>query len=137
MADSPGRSYLRLWRRLPARQRASAMMSVIGNLFASMLEVLGLMLFGMVLTFITKSGARSPDPWLGQLAALTGASPLRVLIAACGIVYIAKNGLLTGLAWVEAQLAFGVQGHLSSEVLAALLAQDFEDASREESSAQR
>jgi ABC-type multidrug transport system fused ATPase/permease subunit len=135
MVESLGRCYLRLWRRLPSAQRAGAVVSVLGNLVTSMLEVLGLMLFGMVLAYITKSGARPADGWLAHLAAVTGASPVRVLIAACGIVYVVKNGLLTALAWLEAKLAFGVQGHLSGEVLTAVLGEDFEDASRHEASA--
>jgi len=115
--------------------RLGAMALVVGNLGAAVLEVLGLALFGIVLLRITQTGAMPPGFWLTEIAGKAGNADLRMLAVMCGIVYVAKNGLMAALSWLEARLAFGVQSHLSVKALAAILGQDYEVTSRGDASA--
>lgn len=134
MTSMVSTQYLQLWRKLAPYHRAGAVALVLGNIAASALEVLGLMLFGILLLRITQGGALPPEFWLTRLAGPVAGAELRVVTVACGIVYIGKNATMAALAWLEARLAFGVQAHLSVQALAALLRQDYEVTSRTEAS---
>jgi ABC-type multidrug transport system fused ATPase/permease subunit len=127
--------YQQLWRHLAPYHRLGAAALVAGNLAASVLEVLGLVLFGVVLLRITQGGAMPPDFWLAKVAGRAGGADLRVVTVVCGVVYLGKNGLMAALAWLEARLAFGVQAHLSVKALATILRQDYEVTSRSDGSA--
>jgi ATP-binding cassette, subfamily B, bacterial PglK len=127
--------YLQLWRHLTRYHRLAAVALVLGNLAAAMLEVLGLTLFGVVLVRITQGGAVTPGFWLTEIAGSAGGAELRMLALICGLVYLAKNGLMAALVWLEARLAFGVQSHLSVKALATILGQDYEVTSRGDGSA--
>ena len=121
--------YLQLWSCFTRAHRVGAVALTLGNVLASLLEVLGLALFGAVLLRVTQGAGEAPTARSG-MAAIVGESELRFLAAACGITYFGKNVLMLGLAWVEAKLTFGVQAHLSSETLSAMMRQDYEQASR-------
>lgn len=127
--------YLQLWRHLAPYHRLGAAALVVGNLAASVLEVLGLVLFGLVLSRITQQGATPPGFWLTEVAGETGGADLRAITVVCGVVYLGKNALMAALAWLEARLAFGVQSHLSAQALATILRQDYEVTSRGDGSA--
>jgi ABC-type multidrug transport system fused ATPase/permease subunit len=135
MAAPALQQYLQLWRHLAPYHRLGAAVLVTGNLVAALLEVLGLALFGIVMLRITQGGNMPPGFWLTGLAGPAGAADLRWVTAACGLVYLGKNALMAGLAWLEARLVFGVQSHLSVQALGAMLAQDYEQASRGDGSA--
>ncbi|MBK0391277.1 ATP-binding cassette domain-containing protein [Ramlibacter algicola] len=120
-------NHLRLWAHLAPLHRAGAVVLTIGNVVASVLEVIALALFGALLLHLTQGApATAPLPGLGTL----GGAGLRTITVACGAIYLAKNLLMVFLAWLEARLAFGVQVHLSVKTLASLMGQDYEDASR-------
>lgn len=127
--------YLQLWSHLAPYHRLGAIALVAGNLVASVLEVLGLVLFGVVLLRITQGGVLPPGFWLTDIAGAAGDADLGTVTVICGMVYAGKNALMAALAWLEARLAFGVQSHLSARALAAILAQDYEVASRGDGSA--
>lgn len=127
--------YLLLWRHLAPYHRLGAVALVAGNLAAALLEVLGVALFGLVLLRITASGALPAGFWMAQFAGVPGEADLRVVVVACGAVYLAKNGVMAALSWLEARLVFGVQTHLSLEVLASLMRQDYEATSNADGSA--
>ena len=136
-ASLPGRQlktmfgqYLQLWSHLAPLHRAGALALTVGNIAGSVLEVMGLALFGAVLLGLTGGAAATVGPWSGGLPGLVGGASLSALTVACGIVYLVKNALLLLLAWLEARLAFGVQSHLTVHALGAMLRQDYEDASR-------
>lgn len=127
--------YLQLWSHLAPLHRLGAIGLAAGNMVASVLEVLGLALFGAVLLQMTQGGA--PEGRVGLAAALRLPVDLDLaaLAALCGVVYAVKNALLIALAWLEARLAFGVQTHLSTHALDAMLRQDYEVASVRDQSA--
>jgi ATP-binding cassette, subfamily B, bacterial PglK len=124
------KKYLQLWSHLAPMHRAGAVALALGNLVGSLLEVLGLALFGAVLLRLTQGGATGTHSALAWLPTLLGDASLRTVTVVCGLVYLVKNALMLALAWLEARLAFGVQTHLSVHTLAALLRQDYEAASR-------
>lgn len=125
---------LQLWSHLAPLHRAGAVALTLGNLAASLLEVLGLALFGTVLLRLTQGDHAVSWLALGGMQAWLGDADLRSVTVACGVVYVAKNALMWFLAWLEARLAFGVQVHLSAKTLDAMMRQDYEDASRGERS---
>ncbi|MCC2674663.1 MAG: hypothetical protein K0R58_1610 [Ramlibacter sp.] len=127
--------YLQLWSHLAPLHRAGALALLVGNLAGSVLEVMGLALFGAVLLGLTGGESPMAGLWAGGLPALVDRVDLSSLTIACGAVYVAKNALLLFLAWLEARLSFGVQSHLSEHALAAMLRQDYEDVSRANQSA--
>ena len=127
--------YLLLWRHLAPYHRLGAVALVAGNLAAALLEVLGVALFGLVLLRITGSDAMPAGFWMARFAGVPGEANLRVVVVACGAVYVAKNGMMAALSWLEARLTFGVQTHLSLEVLANLLRQDYEATSNADGTA--
>lgn len=130
--------YLQLWRHLAPMHRLGAIALVLGNLVASVLEVLGLALFGAVLLHLTQGGAAVGKlglPGIPGVPEFLGGAQLRTMTVVCAVVYVAKNALMLALAWLEARLAFGVQTHLSARTLAAMLRQDYEVASRGNQSA--
>lgn len=124
------KKYFQLWSHLAPLHRAGAVALTLGNLVASALEVVGLALFGTVLLRLTQGGAAVPWMQLPGMHALVGSADLRGVTIDCGIVYLAKNALMWLLSWLEARLAFGVQVHLSVKTLAAMMQQDYEQASR-------
>jgi ATP-binding cassette, subfamily B, bacterial PglK len=126
------KKYLQLWFCLAPLHRIGAMALTLGNVLASLLEVLGLALFGAVLLRVTQGEASTAR---AGMAAIMSGSELRVLAGACGIVYLGKNVLMLALAWLEAKLTFGVQAHLSAETLSAMMRQDYEEACRADQSA--
>lgn len=127
------KKYRQLWWHLAPLHRVGAVALTLGNLAASVLEVLGLALFGAVLLQLTQGDA-APS-WLALAGMQTWLkADLRSMTVACGVVYVGKNALMWFLAWLEARLAFGVQVHLSAKTLEAMLRQDYEDASRGERS---
>ncbi|MCC2674751.1 MAG: ABC-type multidrug transport system [Ramlibacter sp.] len=132
------KQYVQLWRYLAPMHRLGAIALTLGNLVASLLEVLGLALFGAVLLHLTQGGSaigKMGIPAVLGLPELLGGAELRTMTVACGAVYLAKNALMLALAWLEARLAFGVQTHLSVSTLAAMMRQDYEVASRGNQSA--
>ncbi|HVE52630.1 MAG TPA: ABC transporter ATP-binding protein, partial [Ramlibacter sp.] len=131
---STASKYLQLWRFLTPQHRMGAIALVAGNLVAAVLEVLGLVLFGIVLLRITQ-GHMPAGFWLTDVAGAAGRMDLRTITVACGLVYIGKNGLMAALAWLETRLAFGVQTHLSVQGLGTILRQDYEVTSRGDGSA--
>jgi len=128
-------AYLQLWRQLAPYHRLGSVGLVVGNIVAALLEVVGLVLFGVVLLRITQGGAMPPGFWLTNLVGKAGSADLQLVALVCGAVYVAKNALMAFLTWLEARLAFGVQTHLSGLALAALLKQDYEVSSRGDGSA--
>jgi ATP-binding cassette, subfamily B, bacterial PglK len=127
--------YLLLWRHLAPNHRLGAAALVLGNFAAAFVEVLGVALFGLVLLRITAAESVPANfSVFGFPHDVAGAS-LRSIVLACGAVYVAKNTLMAGLAWLEARLAFGVQTHLSLEVLGSLLRQDYEETSNADGTA--
>lgn len=119
--------YLRLWSHLATMHRLGAITLAVGNLAASVLEVLGIALFGAVMLRLTQATAHlALAPGMGFAAGTS----LPTLTLACAAVYAGKNALMLALAWLEARLAFGVQTHLGVRALAAMLGQDYEVASR-------
>lgn len=124
------KQYLQLWSHLAPMHRLGAGALTLGNLVASVLEVLGLALFGAVLLRLTQGGASIAEFGLAGFTGLMGQADLRTVTVVCGIVYLGKNALMLALAWLEARLAFGVQTHLSVQTLAAMMQQDYEVASR-------
>lgn len=124
------KQYLQLWSHLAPMHRLGAGALTLGNLVASVLEVLGLALFGAVLLRLTQGGASIAELGLAGFTGLMGQADLRTVTVVCGIVYLGKNALMLALAWLEARLAFGVQTHLSVQTLAAMMQQDYEVASR-------
>jgi ATP-binding cassette, subfamily B, bacterial PglK len=122
--------YLRLWSCLAPLHRMGAVTLTVGNLLASVLEVLGLGLFGAVLLRVTQGGAAIARMGLTGLPGLVAATDLRTVTLVCGVVYLGKNLLMMFLAWLEARLTFGVQAHLSLQTLDAMMRQDYEEASR-------
>lgn len=129
------RQYRQLWSRLAPLHRVGAVGLTLGNILASALEVLGLALFGAVLLQLTQGEGIAHRPGLAAMFAWLGHPDLRTVTAACGFVYVAKNLLMLALGWLEARFTFGVQTHLSVHTLAAMLGQDYEDASRGNQSA--
>ncbi|MEJ5989472.1 ABC transporter ATP-binding protein [Ramlibacter sp. PS3R-8] len=128
------RKYLQLWSYLAPLHRAGAVALTLGNLAASVLEVVGLALFGAVLLRLTQGDLAVTWLALGGIHSWLGSADLRSVTVACGIVYVGKNALMWLLAWLEARLAFGVQVHLSTKTLESMLGQDYEEASRGEGS---
>lgn len=129
------KKYFRLWWHLAPMHRAGAVALTLGNLAASVLEVLGLALFGAVLLRLTQGGAPTALMGFGAMHRLIGHADLRTLTVVCGIIYLGKNALMWFLAWLEARLTFGVQVHLTVQTLAAMMRQDYEEASRGDQSA--
>lgn len=127
--------YLQLWHHLAPYHRLGAVGLAVGNVLAASLEVAGLALFGIVLLRMTQAGTMPTGFWLTEIAGPTATADLQTVVLVCGAVYVAKNGLMAVLAWLEARLAFGVQSHLSVKALAAILQQDYEVTSRGDSSA--
>lgn len=124
--------YLRLWSHLTASHRLGAIALAIGNLIASVLEVLGIALFGTVMLRLTQPTANlTLAPGMDSVAV----ADLATLTLACAAVYAGKNALMFAMAWLEARLAFGVQTYLGVRALAAMLAQDYELASRRDQGA--
>ena len=127
--------YLQLWSHLAPLHRVGAIGLTVGNMVASVLEVVGLALFGAVLLHMTQGGAVAGGPGLAAAVRLPVDLDLPRLAALCGLAYLAKNVLMFALAWIEARLAFGVQTHLSTHALDAMLRQDYEVASVRDQSA--
>ena len=126
------RLYLRLWSHLARVHRLGAIALALGNVAASVLEVLGIALFGAVMLRLTEGTANlALAPGMGIVSGAT----LPRLTLACAAVYACKNALMFVLAWLEARLAFGVQTHLGVRALAAMLGQDYEVASRRDQGA--
>jgi ATP-binding cassette, subfamily B, bacterial PglK len=124
------KKHLQLWSHLAPLHRAGAVALSVGNLAASLLEVLGLALFGAVLLRLTQGGAAMSWLALGGMQSWLAGADLRQVTVICGVVYVGKNMLMWFLSWLEARLAFGVQVHLSAKTLEAMMSQDYEDASR-------
>lgn len=124
------KKYLELWRHLAPLHKVGAAVLAAGNLVASLLEVAALTLFGTLLLRLTQHGASLSSLWLGDVSAVLDRADLRAVTMACALAYLAKNALMFVLAWLEARLAFGVQTHLASNTLRAMLRQDYEEASR-------
>lgn len=119
--------YFQLWSHLLPLHRAGAVGLAMGNLIASVLEVVGIALFGAVMLRLTQATAGlSLAPGMGVLAG----AELTSLTVICGVVYAGKNALMFALAWLEARIAFAVQTHLGLRALSAMLRQDYEVASR-------
>jgi ATP-binding cassette, subfamily B, bacterial PglK len=129
------KQYLQLWSHLAPMHRMGAVALTLGNLIASLLEVLGLALFGAVLLRLTQTGAPMPNLGLAGMPGLMGDADLRTVTVVCGIVYVSKNAVMLALSWLETRLAFGVQTHLSLQTLSAMMRQDYEEASRGDQSA--
>lgn len=129
------RQYLQLWALLAPMHRLGAIALTVGNVFASLLEVLGLALFGAVLLRLTQGTASIANLGIAGMPALMGDADLRTVTLACGVVYVGKNAVMLALAWLETRLAFGVHTHLSLETLTAMMQQDYERASRGDQSA--
>lgn len=86
------RKYLQLWAQLAPLHRAGAVALTFGNLAASVLEVLGLALFGAVLLRLTQGDLATT--WLsvgGGVQAWLGSADLRSVTVACGVVYFGKD----------------------------------------------
>lgn len=126
--------YLQLWHRLAPYHRWGAVALVLGNLVAAALEVLGLVLFGIVLMQITQGGVMPRNFWITEVAGSAAGADLRSLTVVCGLTYLAKNAVMAALTWLEARLAFGVQAHLSALALGTMLRQDYEVTSRSDGS---
>jgi ABC-type multidrug transport system fused ATPase/permease subunit len=124
------KKYVQLWWQLAPLHRAGAVALTLGNLVASVLEVVALALFGALLLRLTQHGPPVASLWLAGIPGLLERADLRAVTVACGIAYLSKNVLMLALAWLEARLAFGVQAHLTGNTLAAMLRQDYEVASR-------
>lgn len=129
------RPYLRLWSRLAPLHRVAAVGLTLGNIVASVLEVLGLALFGAVLLHLTQGDGLAERPGFAGMFAWLGDADLRAVTVACGAVYVGKNLLMLALGWLEARFTFGVQAHLTLHTLAAMLHRDYEEASRVNQSA--
>lgn len=126
---------LQLWAHLAPMHRLGAIALTLGNLLTSVLEVLGIALFGAVMLRLTQQGGSSSGPSLAAVMGHLGDADLPMLTLLCGIVYVGKNASMFALSWLEARLTFGVQTHLSESALAAMLRQDYEAASRRDQSA--
>ena len=124
------KQYVQLWLQLAPRHRGGAVSLTLGNVIASVLEVLGIALFGAVLLRLTQGDAAAATQGLSGPTGLLGGADLRTVTVFCGVVYLVKNALMLALAWLEAWLAFSVQSHLSLLTLTAMMRQDYEEASR-------
>ena len=127
--------FLELWRHLAPLHKAGAVALTVGNVVASVLEVVALALFGTLLLRLTQDGAPLSGVWLGGFSHVLDRAELRTATLACAAAYLCKNALMIALAWLEARLAFGVQTHLAGNTLHAMLRQDYEQASRGNQSA--
>lgn len=127
------KQYVQLWSYLAPLHRLGAVALTVGNLLASVLEVLGLALFGAVLLRLTQGA--SVLAGLPGIPGLLQGVDLRTLTVWCAVVYVAKNAVMIALTWLEARFTFGVQSHLTVQALAAILRQDYEEASRTSASA--
>lgn len=124
------KQYRQLWARLAPMHRVGAVALILGNVVASLLEVLGVALLGALLLRLTQTGAQTTQPGLAWISSLLGDADLRTVTVLCGIVYVGKNAVMLALSWLEARLAFGVHSYLTVRTLDAMLRQDYEDASR-------
>lgn len=124
------RQCLRLWSYLAPMHRLGAIALAAGNLLASVMEVVALALFAAVLLRLTQGGAPAVNPGLAWASGFVVGADLRWLTLACAGAYAGKNALMLALSWLEARLTFGIQAHVSGLALAAMMRQDFEEASR-------
>src|SRR5687767_7609360 len=100
MTDMPRVSaYLQLLRQLASYHRLVSMGLVVGNIVSAVVEVVGLVLFGVGLLRITQGGAMPAGFWLTNIVGKAGSADLQVVTVVCAAVYVAKNALMVFLSF--------------------------------------
>ena len=96
---------LQLWAHLAPMHRLGAIALTLGNLLTSVLEVLGIALFGAVMLRLTQQGGSSSGPSLAAVMGHLGDADLPMLTLLCGIVYVGKNACMFALSWLDVAAA--------------------------------
>jgi len=126
-------TYARLWALLLVRFRWAAVVLLVATIMGSLLEVLGLVLLGLLLSALTSNPSTPTAMWLQELSStwLGSGSPhsqVLLILGLCGFAFLFKNLFLAVHAWFEATFAFQLQAKISEQLIHESLSLDYESA---------